>query len=52
MYSIGVYKERIGNHTNSGDPFGDFMNYIMLNIMILLKVHYKIYIDLGLKAIQ
>lgn len=52
MYSIGVYKERIGNHTNSGDPFGDFMNYIMLNIMILLKVHYKIYIDLGWKAIQ
>lgn len=48
MYPKGAYKERVGNHTNEGDPFGNFMNYIM----IILKVDYKIYVDLGWKAIQ
>lgn len=52
MYPKGAYKKRVGNHTNEADPFGDFMNYIILNIMIILKVDYKIYVDLGWKAIQ
>jgi hypothetical protein len=52
MYPVGAYKEHSRNHKNLGNPFGGFMNYIMLNIMIILKVDYKIYVDLGWKAIQ